>query len=44
MLKKGVRLLAFGPLGTIHILRHHQRGGEGIGQMLTFAYEGGRGV
>ena len=31
-------------LGTIHILRNHERGGRGVGQMLTFDYEGGGGV
>ena len=30
-------------IGTIHILRNHERGGRGVGQMLTFDYEGGRG-
>ena len=29
-------------IGTIHILRQHQMG-EGVGQMLIFADEGGRG-
>ena len=34
----------FSLLGTIHILRNHERGGRGLGQMLTFDYEGGGGV
>ena len=31
-------------LGNIHVLRKHKEGGEGVSQMLTFAYVGGGGV
>ena len=30
-------------LGNIHVLRKHKGGREGVSQMLTFAYGGGRG-
>ena len=30
-------------LGNIHVLRKHKEGGEGVSQMLTFAYVGGGG-
>ena len=30
-------------LGNIHVLRNHKGGREGVSQMLTFAYVGGRG-
>ena len=30
-------------LGNIHVLRKHKGEGEGVSQMLTFAYGGGKG-